>query len=56
MVTSISLIRADTVVSGRLSFGVWTRGVLAAAMLSLGATMLVALEAPSKPFLEKNGF
>jgi hypothetical protein len=56
MVTSISLIRADTAVSGRLSFGVWTRGVLAAAMLSLGATMLAALEAPSKPFLEKNGF
>jgi hypothetical protein len=36
--------------------GAWVVGVLPAIMLLLCASLLVALETPSKPFLDKNSF
>jgi hypothetical protein len=36
--------------------GAWTFGTVAAVALLLCASLLVALEMPSKPFLEKNSF
>lgn len=56
MATSIGLIRTDTAAGGRSAFGVWTRGALAAVASLFVVTMLAALEPPSKPFLERNGF
>ena len=47
---------ADVVTSGGSAFGLGTRGILAAVASLLAVTMLAALEPPSKPFLEKNGF
>jgi len=47
---------ADGTSLGRSTFGVWARGALTAVAWLLAVTMLAALEPPSKPFLEKNGF
>jgi hypothetical protein len=52
---SVSIISPPTGTSFKRR-GIKTLGLLPAIMLLLGASLLVALEAPSRPFLEKNSF
>lgn len=56
MTTTLKTVRAGATTSGCSAVGLWTRGTLAAVTSLLAVTMLAALEPPSKPFLEKNGF
>ena len=54
--TSLSMTAARPWCSGTRTVGKKTIGVLPALALLLSASLLVALEIPSKPFLDKNSF